>query len=108
MLPVDTCSLAPDAVRALFLAIEEGRFEMVPTLAKEYACRVKHALYSSAILIAPQHQELAMKPLCDALRLLRVVRAHQSARFQQLAANSTSPYTAVREQHHRRNLSIHA
>ena len=108
MSPADTGSLAPDASRALFLAIEQGRFEMVPKLAQEYMCAVKQGQCSSAIIGTRQDHELAMKPLFDALRLLRILRAHQSARFQQLAATSPSLYTTARLQHHRGNLNIHA
>lgn len=108
MSPADSGSLARDASRELFLAIEQGRFEMVPKLAQEYTRSVSEALRSSAMLATPHDQELATKPLCDALRLLRIVRAHQSTRFQQLAASSTSLYTRAREQHHRRKLNVHA
>jgi hypothetical protein len=108
MLPAEPESKLSNASRALLLAIDEGQFEKVPTLANEYTRAMADALHRSAISPTPDHRELAIKPLHDALRVLRVIRAHQSARFQKLAADWTCPYAVPRNQHHSRNLDVRA
>jgi hypothetical protein len=104
----DFGSLASDISRALCRAIEEGRFEMVPTLAREYTRLTKEALRSCPALATVHDQELAVKPLRDALRLLGIVRAHQSARFQKLSGDSTCAYKTAPDRQQGQNLHVRA
>jgi len=78
------------AERALFAAIEEGRFERIGGLAAEYKEAVESSLAGPTIekAIAPLSEIL--RPLYAARDLLRIVRSHQSAQFQKLAV--CSPY----------------
>jgi hypothetical protein len=86
MLPDDGPEVISEAGRqALFAAIAEGRFQCIADLAAEYKQQAARYLMSrdEESSVTSRH-ELA-KPLTDALDYLRVVRAHQSSRFQKLA-----------------------
>ena len=69
----------------LFAAIEEGRFDAVPSLAAE--CR-EHLLAQLAPADPQSRVRLfteGIQPFEEALHLLRIVRAHCSTQYQQLA-----------------------
>jgi hypothetical protein len=69
----------------LFAAIEEGRFEAIQPVAVDYRKQVSAQLAAAD----PEERESllteALRPLQDALHLLRVVRAHYSTQYQNLA-----------------------
>ncbi len=64
----------------LFAAIREDRFERISQIAAEYRDR--------AAEMQAEPLEDVLRPLNEALRYLRAVRAHQSARFQKLATDA--------------------
>jgi hypothetical protein len=64
----------------LFQAIDEDQFERIPAIAAAY----RKDLLATGI----DELEVALRPLNEALLYLRVVRAHQSLRFQKLSADA--------------------
>ncbi len=89
MPPDDDRGMTPQAVlQALFTAIEAGRFERIPDIAAKYTRSVQKDLANAEgqTNATPLHE--IVKPLSEALQYLRLVRAHQSTRFQKLASDT--------------------
>ncbi len=73
----------------LFAAIEVGRFDTVQCLAAEYGEHVLAQRAAGGPDTGAALLSVALRPLQDALHLLRIVRAHDAARYQQLASHCT-------------------
>lgn len=92
MPPADSSDTTiPNARQLLFTAIEEGRFESIPQLAADYKQKVQVHLSKSQNATALLSLQALLTPLTDAIQLLQIVRAHQSAQFQKLAVRSLYP-----------------
>lgn len=77
-----------NARRLLFAAIEQGRFDSIPQLAAEYKREVYVYLAKSENTTTTFSLQVLLKPLADAIQLLQIIRAHQSAQFRRLALDS--------------------
>lgn len=89
MSPGNRLGMMSQAARAaLFAAIAEGRFDRISRLTAEYKQQVKDYLVSRNEQGSVEPLPDFVKPLSDALCYLRIVRAHQSARFQKLAVDT--------------------
>ncbi len=79
-----------DFRRELFTALEQGRFDQVISLAIAYRESLKHCLDGLSAVDSPVLDDL-LQPLKEALRFLRVLRAHQSQSFRNLTGPANYP-----------------
>lgn len=73
---------------SLFAAIEQDRLDYVPGIATEYTEQVRRLLYEARNRSTINDLSQAVQPLRKAIQLVRVVKAHHSARLAKLAVNA--------------------
>lgn len=69
----------------LFRAVDEGNFESIPALGRQYCNHVRCIVQLCSASEAAELEILLSAPLREAIRYLRSVRAQKSASFRKLA-----------------------
>ena len=81
--------MTPEALRKeLFSALEQERLDDVQRLAADYTATVKRSLAASKTRELPSNLAEVLRPLQEALRFLRISRAHKAERFKRLAVHN--------------------